>query len=50
MTDKEKDDLAEGLHEAWKRYFNCFVEHPHGTVMQLRALLEFLPKKEADNA
>lgn len=47
MTDEEKDALAVDLHQAWKLYVKWFEEAPHGTERQLRAMLEFMPKKEA---
>jgi hypothetical protein len=42
MSDKQKDFLAQALHEAWKKYRNVFEEDPHGTYRQLRALVEFV--------
>lgn len=42
MSDLDK--LANDLHAAWKKYRAAFGEDPHGTLRQLRAMLEFLPK------
>jgi hypothetical protein len=39
---------AEDLSVAWRTYFTFFGEEPHGTVKQMRAMLEFLPKKPPD--
>lgn len=40
----EKDILSAKLHQAWSAYVKGFGEPPHGTMKQLRALLEFMPK------
>lgn len=35
---------ADGLAAAWRKYVAAFGEPPHGTLSQLKALLEFMPK------
>lgn len=37
------DNLPEGLHTAWRRYFDLLGEVPHGTQKQLAALMELVP-------
>jgi len=37
---------AAGLAEAWRRYTDAFGEPPHGTVAQMAALLELVPRRE----
>jgi hypothetical protein len=37
------DELAAGLEEAWMKYLRYFGHAPHGTLKQLRAMVEFLP-------
>ena len=34
------DELADKLHHGWKRYVELFGEPPHGTLRQIRAMLE----------
>jgi hypothetical protein len=38
------DKLADDLYVAWGKYQTCFGVPVHGTRVQLRAMLEFLPK------
>lgn len=45
-----KDELPEQLVEAWGRYCAAFGAAPHGTLKQMRALLEFLPKERPAGA
>jgi hypothetical protein len=42
-TEASNDDLAQGLFTAWSKYVQLFGEQPHGTLKQLRAMLEFIP-------
>lgn len=37
----EPDHLARRLHQAWGRYELVFGVPPHGTLKQIRAMLEF---------
>lgn len=43
-AEKAPEFNAEVLQVAWLRYSKWFGEDPHGTLPQLRAMLEFLPK------
>ena len=43
MTDKQKDNLTDNLYRAWNQYKWVFGEEPHGTVKQIRAMMEFMP-------
>lgn len=43
------DELAQRLQTAWAKYRAAFGEPPHGTLQQLRAMLEFMPKEEHPN-
>lgn len=38
-----KAALADCLHRAWQSYVQDFGEPPHGTLLQMKALLEFIP-------
>jgi len=45
-----KDELASSLHAAWKRYVGLLGEPPHGTLPQIKALIELMPTRKSDNA
>lgn len=42
MNAMEKMDLAVALHSAWKKYTELLGEPPHGTLPQMKALVEFV--------
>ncbi len=42
LTDAQKHDLACVIQSAWKRYTENFGEDPHGTLPQLKALVELM--------
>lgn len=42
------DELAQRLQTAWAKYREAFGAPPHGTLQQLRAMLEFMPKEHSD--
>ena len=44
MTDIQKNQLAADLVLAWAKYAAALGEPPHGTIKQLRAMLEFIPR------
>jgi hypothetical protein len=46
-TPQDLDQLAADLQVAWRKYEHFFGEPPHGTLKQIRGLLEFLPKDAA---
>lgn len=39
----QKLDLARALHVAWHKYTGLLGEPPHGTLTQIRAMLELMP-------
>ena len=41
-SEKFKAVSAESLSEAWDKYRRLFGEEPHGTVQQMKALMEFI--------
>ncbi len=43
MSDQQKHDLATALHVAWGKYVGLLGEPPHGTLPQLKALIELAP-------
>lgn len=42
MSDEVKLVTAQSLKNAWRKYREAFGEEPHGTLMQLKAMLEFV--------
>ncbi len=42
MDKKQKDNLATALHLAWVKYTRFFGEPPHGTLKQLKGLVELV--------
>ena len=49
MSDEEKRKLAEAIHSAWTKYTGFFLEHPHGTLLQIRALVELMKLDELED-
>jgi hypothetical protein len=42
VTVARKRHLADLLHVAWARYVDLLGEPPHGTLLQIRALVELM--------
>lgn len=42
LSDEQKSVLAEALQEGWRRYYRLFGEPPHGTLPQIKALVELV--------
>lgn len=42
LTDSQKSDLSVAIHLAWVKYRIFFGESPHGTLPQIKALVELM--------
>jgi hypothetical protein len=45
-----KDGLASAMHTAWRRYTDLFGEPPHGTLPQIKALVELMPTPKSESS
>ena len=47
LTEYQKHDLAVALNIGWRKYSELFGEPPHGTLQQMKALVELIHRPVA---